>query len=74
MSNRLLRFQTRAREMASTGNFKGGYQLAFRLQFEDGFTEAFRWFYAATTQAELDNICRAAWFARTELQTSSERA
>ena len=60
MSDRLLAFQARARELAGSGNFKGWRQVAFKLQFESGFAEAFPWLYAATTQAELDDICRAA--------------
>ena len=60
MSHRLPAFQARARELASSGNFKGWRQVAFKLQFESGFAEAFHWLYAPSTQAELDVICRVA--------------
>jgi hypothetical protein len=60
MSEKLRRFQARARELARSGKFNGSRQISFELQFEEGFTEAFQWVYDASTQAELDSICREA--------------
>jgi hypothetical protein len=60
MSEKLRRFQARARELAQSGKFNGCSPLTFELQFEEGFTEAFQWVYDASTRAELDSICREA--------------
>jgi hypothetical protein len=58
MSEKLQRFQARARELARSGKFNGWRPIAFRLQFEEGFTEAIQWTYSASSQEELDVICR----------------
>jgi len=58
MNDKLQRFQTRARELAGSGKFNGWRPIAFELQFEEGFTEAIQWTYSASTQEELDIICR----------------
>jgi hypothetical protein len=60
MNERLQRVQDRAHELARSGKFNGWRPIAFKLQFEDGFTEAFQWFYSASVQDELDRICRNA--------------
>lgn len=66
MSVRLRQFQERARELARSGKFKGWRQIAFELQFEQGFAQAFQWIYDASTKAELDSICRDAPSSRLE--------
>jgi hypothetical protein len=58
MSEKLQRFQARARELARSGKFNGWRPIAFRLQFEEGFAEAIQWTYSASTQEGLDIICR----------------
>jgi hypothetical protein len=58
MSEKLQRFQARARELARSGAFNGWRPIAFELQFEEGFAEAIQWTYSASTQEELDIICR----------------
>ena len=71
MSDKLRRFQARARALARSGNFKGWRPISFELQFEEGFAEGFQWVYEASTQEELDNLCREARaHLRTEFQTS----
>jgi hypothetical protein len=60
MSEKLRLFQARARELARSGKFNGWHPLTFALQFEEGFPEAFQLLYNASTQAELDRICREA--------------
>jgi hypothetical protein len=65
MSDKLRRFQARARALARSGSFKGWGAITFELQFEEGFAEGFRWVYEASTQEELDSICRE---ARTHLR------
>ncbi len=58
MSEKLQRFQARARELARSGKFNGWRPIAFELQFEDGFPDAIQWTYSASTQEALDIICR----------------
>ena len=58
MSEKFQRFQARARELARSGAFSGWRPIAFELQFEEGFAEAIQWTYSASTQEELDIICR----------------
>jgi hypothetical protein len=58
MSDRLQRVQERARQLAWSGEFKDWRSIAFKLQFEDGFTEAFHWIFGAATREELDGICK----------------
>ena len=58
MSEKLQRFQARARELARSGKFNGWHPIAFELQFEEGFTEAIQWTYSRSTQEELDITCR----------------
>ena len=43
MSKELQRIQARARELARSGRFIGWRPIAFELQFEPGFTEAYEW-------------------------------
>jgi hypothetical protein len=57
MNERLQRVQDRARHLARSGEFNGWSAIAFKLQFEDGFTDAFQWIYSASAQEELDRIC-----------------
>jgi hypothetical protein len=64
MSEKFRRFQARARELGPSGKFNGVRPLTFELQFEEGFAEAFQWLYNASTQAELDSICREARMSR----------
>jgi hypothetical protein len=58
MSEKLQRFQARARELARCGKFNGWRPIAFELQFEEGFTDAIQWTYSPSSQEELDIICR----------------
>jgi hypothetical protein len=60
MNDRLQRVQDRARQLARSGKFNGWSAIAFKLQFEDGFTDAFGWLYGVSAQEELDGICREA--------------
>ena len=60
VSDKLRRFQARARALARSGNFKGWRSISFELQFEEGFAEGFQWVYEAATQEELDSLCREA--------------
>lgn len=70
MNDKLRQFQARARELARSSNFNGWRQVAFELQFEEGFAEAFQWVYDDATQAELDGICRESrGHLQAELQT-----
>ena len=43
MSEDLKRIQQRARELARSGRFIGSRGVAFELQFEPGYAQAFRW-------------------------------
>jgi hypothetical protein len=60
MNDRLQRVQDRARQLARSGEFKGWRSIVFKLQFEDGFTDAFHWIFGAAAQEELDGICKQA--------------
>jgi hypothetical protein len=60
MSENLMRIQERARELARSGKFVGWRALAFELQFEPGFTDAFQWLYNPSTKDELDRLCSEA--------------
>jgi hypothetical protein len=57
MSTKLQQIQARARELAQSGTFIGWRPIAFTLQFEEGFAEAFDWIYSYDTQEELDRLC-----------------
>ena len=46
MSGKLQQIQAKARELALSGTFKGWRSIAFTLQFEEGFAEAFDWTYS----------------------------
>ena len=70
MSEKLQRFQARARELARSGKFNGWRPIAFELQFEDGFAEALQWTYSASTQEGLDIICRECRKRRDHLSRS----
>jgi hypothetical protein len=65
----LKRIQARARELARSGRFFGWRPLEFELSFEEGFSEARDWLDRATTQEELDRICRKARTRRLSGQT-----
>ena len=39
---------------------QGWRPIAFTLQFEEGFAEAFDWIYSHATQEELDSLCAEA--------------
>ena len=56
--------QARARELARSGTFIGWRPIAFELQFEPGFTEAYEWIHSASAQEELDSICLEARMLR----------
>ena len=64
MSKELLRIQARARELARSGTFLGWRPIAFELQFEPGFTEAYEWIHNPSAQEELDSLCREARMLR----------
>ena len=64
MSKELQRIQARARELARSGTFIGWRPIAFELQFELGFTEAYEWIYSASAQEELDRTCQEARMRR----------
>jgi hypothetical protein len=58
--SKLKHIQARARELARSGKFFGWRPLKFELRFEDGFAEAREWLRRASTQEELDRMCRKA--------------
>ena len=60
MSKKLEQIQAKARELALSGTFIGWRPIAFTLQFEEGFAEAFDWIYSHSIQEELDSLCREA--------------
>jgi hypothetical protein len=64
MSKEIQRIQARARELARSGTFIGWRPIAFELQFEPGFTEAYEWIHSASAQEELDSLCREARMLR----------
>jgi len=68
MSDTVQRIQARARELAGSGKFAGWRALAFELQFEPGFLEAYGWLYSPSTKDELEGLCKE---ARTRRQVKS---
>ena len=60
MSKKLQQIQAKARELALSGTFIGWRPIAFTMQFEEGFAEAFDWIYSHSIQEELDSLCREA--------------
>ena len=64
MSKEIQRIQARAHELARSGTFIGWRPIAFELQFEPGFTEAYEWIHSASAQEELDSLCREARMLR----------
>lgn len=60
MSDIVQRVQARARELAGSGKFAGWRALAFELQFEPGFFDAYGWIYSPSTKEELDKLCTEA--------------
>jgi hypothetical protein len=46
--------------LAGSGKFAGWRALAFELQFEPGFFEAYGWIYSPSTKEELDKLCKDA--------------
>ena len=60
MTKELERIQQRARELACSGKFVGSRAVAFELQFEPGYAQAFGWLHNLETQEELDRLCAEA--------------
>ena len=60
MSEDLKCIQQRARDLARSGKFIGSRAVAFELQFEPGYAQAFRWIHSVEAQDELDHLCRVA--------------
>jgi hypothetical protein len=60
MSDTVQRLQARARKLAGSGKFASWRALAFELQFEPGFFEAYGWIYSPSTKEELDGLCKEA--------------
>jgi hypothetical protein len=50
MSEILERMQERARKLAHSGKFLGWRSVAFELQFEPSFKEAFKWLHSASVE------------------------
>jgi hypothetical protein len=51
---------TYARELAGSGKFACWRALAFELQFEPGFFDAYKWLYSPSTREELERLCKEA--------------
>jgi len=64
MNKKLQQIQAKARELALSGTFIGWRPIAFTLQFEEGFADAFDWIYSPGTQEELDSLCAEARLRR----------
>ena len=60
MSNDLKHIQQHARELARSGRFVGSKAVAFELQFEPGYAQAFGWLHNYETLDELDRLCAEA--------------
>jgi hypothetical protein len=60
MSEAVRRVQARARELAGSGKFAGWRAVAFELQFEPGFSDAYAWLYSPSTKEELEGLCKEA--------------
>jgi hypothetical protein len=60
MSDSVQRVQARARELAKSGKYSGWRALAFALQFEPGFFDAYGWIYSPSTKEELEALCQEA--------------
>jgi hypothetical protein len=60
MSDTVQHVQARARELARSGKFAGWRALAFELQFEPGFFDAYGWIYSLSTKEELEALCKEA--------------
>ena len=60
MSNDLKHIQQHARELARSGRFVGSKAVAFELQFEPGYSQAFEWLHKLETLEELDRLCAEA--------------
>ena len=58
MSDSVQRVQARARELAKSGKFSGWRAVAFELQFEPGFFDAYGWIYSPSTKEELEALCQ----------------
>ena len=67
----LKRIQQRARDLARSGKFIGSRAVAFELQFEPGYAQAFRWIHSLETQDELDHLCSE---ARTRINRTNPEA
>jgi hypothetical protein len=73
MSDAVRRVQARARELAGSGKFAGWRALAFELQFEPGFSDAYEWLYSPSTKEELEGLCKEARKQREDRPNESER-
>jgi hypothetical protein len=71
MSEELKRIQHRARELARSGKFVGSRAVAFELQFEPGYAQAFGWIHSLATLDELDQLCSN---ARTRINRTDPEA
>jgi len=60
MSNSVQRIQARARDLAKSGKVSGWRAIAFELQFEPGFFDAYGWIYSPSTKEELEALCKEA--------------
>jgi len=58
MSDTVQRIQARARKLAGSGKFAGWRALAFELQFEPGFFEAYGWIYSPSTKRSSINCAK----------------
>ena len=67
----LFLIQQRARELARSGKFIGSRAVAFEVQFEPSYAQAFRWIHNFETQDELDQLCSE---ARTRIKPTNPEA
>jgi hypothetical protein len=63
---KLKRIQSRARQMARSGQFHGWRPIAFELRFEDGFEAAREWLHSAAVKDELERLCQIARASKNE--------
>jgi hypothetical protein len=71
MCKGLQQIQAKARELALSGTFNGWRPIAFTLQFEEGYAEAFNWIYSYETQEELDRLCADARARRRAIRSAA---
>jgi hypothetical protein len=58
--SRLRSIQSKARELARSGEFHGWLPIKFELRFEDGYADAREWLNRPATREELDRVCQKA--------------